>query len=61
MIREVSFERLDRSLFEGRNVIYGAGYNGKLLFEKLTRHNVPIAAFYDDDPTRQGGMRNTAV
>ena len=55
MIREVSFERLDRSLFEGRNVIYGAGYNGKLLFEKLTRHNVPIAAFYDDDPTRQGG------
>ena len=55
MIREVSFKRLDRSLFEGRNVIYGAGYNGKLLFEKLTRHNVPIAAFYDDDPTRQGG------
>lgn len=54
MIREADFNEFDRSMFDGRNIIYGAGYNGKKLLEKLLALGVSIDAFYDDDPTRQG-------
>ena len=53
--QEINFNELDKKLFIGHNIIYGAGYNGKRLLEKLKENKVSVEAFYDDDPTRWGG------
>jgi FkbM family methyltransferase len=51
-IKEIDFDKIDTELYSKDNIIYGAGYNGKLLYEKLKDKKVPIVAFYDDDRTR---------
>ena len=51
---DIDFETFDSSILMGVNIIYGAGFNGKKLLEKLKQYNVSVDAFYDDDPSRGG-------
>lgn len=53
-LKEINFHDIDKSIFENKNIIYGAGYNGKLLYEMLKSRGVAIDAFYDDDRNRWG-------
>lgn len=51
---EYDFNLAGKSIYENRNIIYGAGYNGKFLYEILKKLNVEIEGFYDDDTSRWG-------
>lgn len=53
---EIDFQKINSQLGERKNIIYGAGYNGKLLFEMLQEKNISVEAFYDDDVCRQGSI-----
>lgn len=52
--REIDFDCIDQELLMGRNIIYGAGYNGKLVYTLLKDKGVLIEGFYDDDSSRWG-------
>lgn len=56
MIKEIDFSNIDEQLKNTRyaNIIYGAGYNGKYLYNLFQKYNIAIEAFYDDDKTRCG-------
>lgn len=53
-VKEIKLDALEEGLYRNKNVIYGAGYNGKLLFELCSKKNIRIDAFYDDDESRWG-------
>ena len=53
-VKEINFDTIWKEVSDDKNIIYGAGYNGKLLYELLVNKNVPIEAFYDDDKSRWG-------
>lgn len=52
MCKELKFDTVSKELFATVNVIYGAGDNGKRLYNKCMENHIPIYAFYDDDPVR---------
>ena len=51
---ELVLDHINERLLQGVNIIYGAGYNGKLLYDKLREKDINIFAFYDDDSSRWG-------
>ncbi len=51
---EINWDNINNEFFCKKNIIYGAGYNGKLLYEIFKEKLIPIEAFYDDDSTRWG-------
>ncbi len=55
-IIEIEFDKINVYLKENdsRNIIYGAGYNGKLLYQELKKRNISVIGFFDDDKTRWG-------
>lgn len=53
-VKEIRFDTVNQELYSNINVIYGAGYNGKLLFGLCNENHVAVAAFYDDDEGRWG-------
>ncbi len=53
-VKEIRFDTVSKETYGGKNIIYGAGYNGKLLLEKLHERKVSVEAFYDDDKSRWG-------
>lgn len=59
-LKNINFGQLDRQLLDLQyeNIIYGAGYNGKLLYGLLEERGISITAFYDDDVTRVGEQIN---
>lgn len=50
-LNEIDFTDIEKGLRE-KNVIYGAGHNGKLVYELLDNEGAHIDFFYDDDVTR---------
>ncbi len=52
--KEINWDNINKEFFGKKNIIYGAGYNGKLLYEIFKRNAIPIEGFYDDDNTRWG-------
>lgn len=53
-LKELNFNSIEKKIYENKNIIYGAGYNGKLLYQILISKNVTVEAFYDDDQSRWG-------
>lgn len=55
-IIEIELDKINIYLKEtnSRNIIYGAGYNGKLLYQELIKRNISVIGFFDDDKTRWG-------
>lgn len=53
-LKELNFNSVEQNFYENKNIIYGAGYNGKLLYELLISKDVPVEAFFDDDQSRWG-------
>lgn len=49
---EIDFKRIPNELLNGRNIIYGAGENGKRIYQQLKEYKVPVEGFYDDDTSR---------
>lgn len=58
-VKEVDFDAIDQEMYTQENIIYGAGYNGRLLYEMLTDRQVSVVAFYDDDESRWGEVYYT--
>lgn len=54
-IQEINFVQIDKRLLKGKNIIYGAGAHGKLLYDKLRSRGVHILGFYDDYKSVRGG------
>ncbi len=52
-IKEIDFSNISKFVNK-TNVIYGGGYNGKLLCERLENCGIHVNAFYDDDKSRWG-------
>lgn len=52
--KEINWDNINSEFFCKKNIIYGAGYNGKLLYGIFKEKLIPIEAFYDDDSTRWG-------
>ena len=52
-VKEIDFDNVLNEM-EGINIIYGSGYNGRLLYKLLENKGVSIAYFYDDDKSRWG-------
>lgn len=52
-LKEIDFTDIEERL-QGKNVIYGAGHNGKFVYELLDSAGVQTEFFYDDDVTRWG-------
>ncbi len=52
-LKEIDFENIESDL-HGKNIIYGAGHNGRIVYELLVERGVKIETFYDDDVTRWG-------
>lgn len=52
-LKEIDFRNIDSDLYK-KSIIYGAGHNGRIIYELLDDLGVPIEAFYDDDVTRWG-------
>lgn len=50
-LKEIDFTDIEERL-QGKNVIYGAGHNGKFVYELLDSAGVQTEFFYDDDVTR---------
>lgn len=55
-MREINFSSIGKEIYDCKNIIYGAGYNGKILYEKLSSKDVSVEAFYDDDKSRWGDI-----
>lgn len=53
-VEEIRFDTIGKETYGMKNIIYGAGLNGKLLYEKLDGRAVLVEAFFDDDRTRWG-------
>jgi len=51
---EIDFSNISNELLTGKNIIYGAGENGKRVYRKLKECKIPIEGFYDDDVSRWG-------
>ncbi len=54
MVRELDLNALGEKLYKNKNNIYGAGDNGRVIYELLNKKGITIFAFYDDDETRWG-------
>lgn len=52
-LQEINLNNITDDL-KKKNIIYGAGHNGKIVYHLLTEVGVPVEAFYDDDITRWG-------
>lgn len=52
-LKEINFMDAGADL-QRKNIIYGAGHNGKIVKQLLDDIGVPVEAFYDDDVTRWG-------
>lgn len=48
-MREIDFDSIEKEVRGKRNIIYGAGCNGKTLCSLLCDKGVSVQAFYDDD------------
>lgn len=55
-VKEIDFNEVNQELYNNSNVIYGAGYNGKLLFGLCSDSHIVVDSFYDDDEGRWGGL-----
>ncbi|NBH18705.1 FkbM family methyltransferase [Clostridiaceae bacterium] len=53
---EINFQSVNKEIQNSRNIIYGAGYNGRFLYELLSSNHIPVEAFYDDDESRWGDL-----
>lgn len=51
---EYNFDLPCESVYKNKNIIYGAGANGKFLNELLKSKDIIVEAFYDDDRCRWG-------
>lgn len=55
-IKELDFNSIEQRIYQNINIIYGAGYNGKLLYQMFAGRNIQVEAFYDDDRSRWGEL-----
>lgn len=53
---EINWDKIDKNLYSKKNIIYGAGYNGKLLYKLMEDKALQVEAFYDDDDSRWSEM-----
>lgn len=51
---EINWDKPDNNLYSRKNIIYGAGYNGKILCKLMEDKALQVEAFFDDDSTRWG-------
>lgn len=49
---EIDFENIPNELLNGKNIIYGAGENGRRVYKQLKECKIPVEGFYDDDASR---------